>query len=428
MASVGHGSDHGRSRNGRPQADDGPTSRAYCQPMALGPVRRDLLQVSHDEWPRWVAWACAGLMVLIAGVAGTDPKVPNRGWLVVAVLVASLGWLVLPFGRKLQLPVHATLVLGVLGLVNSAADPFGFYTEDGHEQLTFLVVIFLVGEAISHWPLRLALPLTAAAVVIASPPVTAHDEISGVWIGAIGLAAVVGVLIRALLSTIVELEAAQAELTVRAAAEERARIAREVHDVIAHSLTVTMLHLTAARLAVGRGDPGGATEALEEAERAGRRSLTDVRRTVGLLRTDDEADGPGTAAPTRLAADVHELVAGYRSAGLAVDLQTTGDLDSLAPQVGIAVYRTVQESLANAARHLPGATSVVTLDVGEVTFVQVCSRGGQPADQPGAGAGLLGMRERAEALGGRCDARPDGDGWLVEVELPGRTVDATVGL
>lgn len=403
-------------------------TRAYCQPMALGPVRRDLPEVSHDEWPRWVSWVSTGLMVLIAGVAGTDPQVPNRVWLVVAVLVASIGWLVLPFGWSLWLPVHAALVLGVLGVVNSAADPFGFYTEDGHEQLTFLIVVFLVGEAIAHWPLRLAVPTTVAAVLLASPPVTAHDEISGVWIGAIGLAAVVGLLIRALLSSIVDLEAAQAELTARAAAEERARIAREVHDVIAHSLTVTMLHLTAARLAVGRGDTGAATEALEEAERAGRRSLTDVRRTVGLLRADDDAEASGTSAPARLAADVHELVAGYRAAGVAVELQTTGDVDSLVPEVGIAVYRTVQESLANAARHRPGATSVVSLDVGEKTHVRVRTRGGQPTEQPGAGAGLLGMRERADALGGRCDARPEGDGWLVEVELPAPSVDPAAAL
>lgn len=394
--------------------------------MAVGSVRRVLPDTASADWPRWVGFGCAALMLLLAGVAASDPAVPHRGWLAVAVLVASTGWFAMPLGWWMPPPLHAMLVLGIIGAVNSAADPFGFYTKDGHEQLTFLVVIFLVGEAMGHWPLRLALFVTAVAVVLASPLVTAHDEISGVWIGAIGLAALVGILIRALLSTILDLEAAQAELSEHAAVEERHRIAREVHDVIAHSLTVTMLHLTAARLAIGRGDDAAATEALDEAERAGRSSLADVRRTVGLLRSGDGA-GFGTAPAAPQAADVAELVDGYRSAGMAVELSVRGDLDAAPADAGIAVYRTVQEALANAARHTPGAGSLVTVEVGPVIRVRVRTTGGTPTHQPGVGAGLLGMRERAEALGGWGAAGPDGDGWLVEVDLPAAPASEVVG-
>lgn len=387
--------------------------------MPVGPVRRDIVDVRYDEWPRWIAWAQAGMALMFAVIAATDPEVPHRGWLAVAVLVATTNWLVRPLRVNLPPAAEALLMIGTIGVVNSEADPFGFYTSEGHEQLTFLALVFFVGETFSHWTLRHAVLVGIGAAVAASPIVTAHDEVAGVWLGAIGGAAVVGLLIRALLSTILDLEEAQAELAEKATTEERQRIAREVHDVIAHSLTVTMLHLTAARLAVARGDDRAATEALEEAEAAGRRSLADVRRTVGLLRAEDHADASsGTAAPARLATDVAELVDGYRSAGLDVELRIDGEVDAVVPEVGIAVFRTVQESLANAARHRPGARSTVELDVGAVTRVRVRTQGGQPIDQPGAGAGLLGMRERADALGGRCQAGPDGDGWLVDVELP----------
>ncbi len=317
-------------------------------------MRHDIVDVRYDEWPLWLAWAQAGLGVLFAVIAASDPDVPNRWWLGLAVLVATATWLLRPFRCNLPPLVEAVLMVGVLGLVNSEPDPLGVYTADGHEQLTYLPLVFFIGEVFTHWSMRNAILATAASVVIASPIVAAHDEVAALWLGAIGGAVIVGLLIRALLSTLLDLEEAQAELAAKATADERQRIAREVHDVIAHSLTVTMLHLTAARLAVARGDGAAATEALEEAEAAGRRSLADVRRTVGLLRAEDEADLTGTAAPTRLASDVDELVAGYRSAGVDVELVVTGDVDSLAPEVGIAVYRTVQEALANAARHRPG--------------------------------------------------------------------------
>jgi signal transduction histidine kinase len=101
-----------------------------------------------------------------------------------------------------------------------------------------------------------------------------------------------------------------------------------------------------------------------------------------------------------------------------VELEVAGDLDGVPADAGIAVYRTVQEGLANAARHTPGARSVVSITVGPVLAVRVRTTGGTPVHQPGVGAGLLGMRERAVALGGWGAAGPDGDGWLVEVELP----------
>jgi len=244
----------------------------------------------------------------------------------------------------------------------------------------------------------------------------------------------VGVFLRALVRALTELEAAQQELASQAARDERRRIAREVHDVVAHSLTVTMLHLTAARLAVGRGDNVDATEALEEAERAGRQSLADVRRTVGLLRADDER-APSThptddvLRPMPRANDLPRLVADYRAAGVSVELSVAGEMAAIDPTVSLAVYRIVQESLANVARHAPGAAATVSINVSDPVLVRVESTGGNiglAVAASGSGSGLVGMRERAEALGGRCTAGPCGDGWAVEASLPRPSIDTRV--
>jgi signal transduction histidine kinase len=219
-----------------------------------------------------------------------------------------------------------------------------------------------------------------------------------------------------------ELDRAQARLAEEAAAAERARIAREVHDVVAHSLTVTLLHLSSARLALA-DRPGDAARALVEAERLARESLADVRRTVGLLGRDGEG---GVVGPLPGAADLGRLVAGFRAAGVAVDLRVEGDVGGLAPGHGLGLYRIVEESVANAARHAPGAAVevVVAARAGEMVVTVANGppvRGADPAGGSGLGVGLglAGMRERAALLGGRLVAGPAaGGGWRVEAVLP----------
>jgi signal transduction histidine kinase len=213
-----------------------------------------------------------------------------------------------------------------------------------------------------------------------------------------------------------ELETAQARLVESAAADERRRVAREVHDVIAHSLTVTMLHVTAARLAIGRGDPPAADEALDEAERAGRTSLADIRRMVGLLRRSDN-DGLASAEPG--ASDVVELVEGYRAAGLDVSLELGGDLDSIDATTGLALYRIVQESLANACKHAPGAPVRARVDVGPTDVeVTVDNPVGEHVETRDGGHGLVGIRERTETMGGECRVGREANRWLVRCKVP----------
>ena len=213
-----------------------------------------------------------------------------------------------------------------------------------------------------------------------------------------------------------ELRAAQAQLAARAAADERQRIAREIHDVIAHSLAVTMLHLTGARMALHR-DPQDAEAALLRAEQLGRQSLAEIRRTVGLL----GHEGTGVAAPLPCAADIVPLVREFAAAGLVVDLEVSGDADALAPGTGLGLYRIAQESLANVTKHAPGARASVQLNVDDGTarlrvWNEVHAPMRHPADLDRHG--IRGMQERATLLGGSLRAGPCAEGWSVEASLP----------
>ncbi|MFG2014778.1 sensor histidine kinase [Actinomadura geliboluensis] len=210
---------------------------------------------------------------------------------------------------------------------------------------------------------------------------------------------------------------ARLRLAGEAVAEERRRIAREVHDLVGHGLGVVMLNITAARLATGRGDAEAAAGALAEAERVGRQSVRDVHRGLVLLRDSDSAARLMPAPPT--AEDIGALVADLRSGGLPVELTTRGDLGAPDPAVGLALFRVVQEALSNTARHAPSAAADVTVAVGGgVAEVTVTDRGPARGRPSAGGLGLVGMRERVTALGGALRAGPDGAGWTVHAAIP----------
>jgi signal transduction histidine kinase len=217
-------------------------------------------------------------------------------------------------------------------------------------------------------------------------------------------------LVRHQLVLVEALQTAQAGRAERSAAEERNRIAREIHDVIAHSLTVSLLHISAARLAVETD----AARALGEAERLARQSLDEVRGTMGLLGRGSGT--PGVAPPAPGAPQVPELIGQLRRAGADVTLVVDGDLGILPATTGSTLYRIAQEALTNATKHAPGSAVQVQVDItGDTVEFSVGSAG--PARQ-GTGMGLQGMRERALAVGGTCSAGPDGRGWRVHACLP----------
>src|SRR5262249_36792486 len=223
-------------------------------------------------------------------------------------------------------------------------------------------------------------------------------------------------LVRHEMDLVSQLRAAQAGLAERARAEERNRIARELHDVIAHTLTVLLLHIASARLAVEHG-LADAERALDEAERLGREGLAEVRSVVGMLHQDGDA---GRTAPLPGAGDLPALVERFRSAGADVTLTIDGDTGRLPATVGLAVYRILQEALTNAVKHALGSSTAVWLAVEPDPARLAVDSDAEPGT--GTGVGVLSMRERAESLGGSCQAGPGGRGWLVQATLP---LDAT---
>lgn len=207
---------------------------------------------------------------------------------------------------------------------------------------------------------------------------------------------------------------ANEEHAVAAALQERARIARELHDVLAHSLSGLALNLQGARLMLVRdGASGEAVAQVERAQRLAAEGLVEARKAVAALRD----------APMPLERALSDLVAGYRlDTGAAAELVVDGD--SAAPDAGTdaTITRTVQEALSNSRKHAPGAPVVVTLTRREDRVeVDVRDRQGRrPAEPSAGGFGLRGMRERAALLGGELDSGPVEDGWRVHLVVPSK--------
>jgi signal transduction histidine kinase len=215
-----------------------------------------------------------------------------------------------------------------------------------------------------------------------------------------------------------QLEDTQRQLAEQALVAERREIARDVHDFVGHGLAAVMLQITSARHVLRR-DPAAAEEALRSAEEVGRRSMQELRRTVALLRSDDET---GVEPPLPSVAEIPSLVDHARAAGLAVELHMRGDLSSIPPSVGVAAYRITQEALANAARHAPRARTAVGLELTNGRVVIVAETEGpveaSSAERQRPRYGLVGMQERATALGGEFTAGPTPSGWRVSCHLP----------
>jgi signal transduction histidine kinase len=264
---------------------------------------------------------------------------------------------------------------------------------------------------------RVALPLWLAVLALFTVQWVqfSPDQGWGAWLAGSTVIVLGGLLLRNQLILVAQLRAAQAGLAAKARAEERNRISRDLHDVIAHSLTVSLLHVMSARLAV-ESDPDDAARSLAEAERLGRESLAEVRQVVGLLRADGGGAGLDRTLPQPGVAGMPSLVERFQAAGADVTLTVDGDAARLPATVGLAVYRILQEALTNVIRHAPGAPTSARLVVSERDATLTVDSLGKPG--AGTGHGVPGMRERAESIGGSCSAGPSGAGWLVRASFP----------
>lgn len=209
------------------------------------------------------------------------------------------------------------------------------------------------------------------------------------------------------------------ELRIREAAElERTTIARELHDVVAHKVSVMVVQAGAERSIL---DPAATSteETLRTIEATGREALVELRRLLGVLRSGEEQ----SLSPQPTLADVDSLVAQVRDAGVNVELKIDGERRALPPGVELSAFRIVQEALTNVLKHARGAHAVVELHFEETELqIEVRNDGGAPRTPgPGTGHGLLGIRERVALLGGRVDAGPSGNGFAVRAWLPAGT-------
>ncbi len=227
--------------------------------------------------------------------------------------------------------------------------------------------------------------------------------------------------------------AQQEERARRAALAERLRIARELHDIVAHHLTVVVIQAQGAQRAAGR-DPAMAKAAMADVERTGRTALDEMRHLLGLLRSGEPADAgdaretnaaaPGAAyLPPFGLADIDDLAEGMRGAGLPVTVLRRGEPRDVPEAIGLTAYRIVQESLTNVLKHAGPAAATVELDFATELGVTITDdgRGASAAlgAVPGAGRGAAGLRERVAALGGRLSIGPrPGGGYRVHATIP----------
>ncbi len=210
---------------------------------------------------------------------------------------------------------------------------------------------------------------------------------------------------------------ALAEETERAIAAERARIARELHDVVSHAIAVTVLQARGARKMVG-SDDGAVKRALAAIEQTNTAAMADMRRLLSLLRDADDPGGRDAPAPSLEALD--RLVDQVRGSGLAVELEIGGEPVPVPPGLDLSAYRIVQEALTNVLKHAgPDARARVEVRYGEDELQVVVTNTGIVDVVPGAaGHGLVGIRERASVAGGSVDAGPCEGGYAVHARLP----------
>jgi signal transduction histidine kinase len=347
------------------------------------------------------------LFAVLGAVMSNRPVLVGLG---IAAAVTALAT-ILAWERTTGWPLAAALALSTAGLVVL-----------GHHQSANLVWMgFCVTAAWVALTSELPVALTAggvlAAVLVSEWIQEVQEPGWAAWLVGTASTLVACTFARRLRMTVDQLRDAQHQLAERSRAEERSRIAAEVHDVVGHALTVSLLHIGSARLTLDE-EPEQAARALDEAERLTRDSLAEVRASVGLMRTD----APGEMTPLPDANAIPELVESFRRAASTVELTVTGELGALGSARGLAAYRIVQEALTNATRHAPGEPVRVEISVSRSETTVRVRNTGVVDPSPAGGSGLRSMRERAESVGGwlragACDEAAR-RGWLVEAVLP----------
>ncbi|MFB7932092.1 sensor histidine kinase [Streptomyces sp. NPDC056039] len=360
------------------------------------------------------------------GVEIVVPRPSGPGGLAYMVTLAVVASGALALRRRYPLAVLCVVTAATLATPQSVM------------RLTFYAFVIAVYSAAVYSPYRVAtlaaLPVSVVLVGTSGNsviPIVPHHYIALLILVPMAVAAV-GLRTWKLRTDegrarLLALEREQAEELRRAVEHERARIARELHDVVTHNVSVMIIQAGAARK-IMKASPEQAGEALLAVEAGGRAAMTELRHVMGLLTMADEGEGADTAdsvavpAPQPGLDQLETLVGRVRDTGLPVGLTVTGPPRPLPPGLELAAYRVVQEALTNTVKHARGATAAVTVEYGPQRLrVEVTDTGGQPGAgaAAGNGRGLIGLRERLAVHDGtlRTGRRLTG-GYRVEALIP----------
>lgn len=383
-------------------------------------------------WDRLTAWERAHAIWVDSALVG--------GWILLAVVTGAgsggLIWTVLPavpLAVRRRLPVVSVIAVYAVVLVHLLTGLSSPFTPSPGDVLVLaaLASVTLHGP---RWAYRTALGsaflgfATLAAVLWLRGASVTQALSTAAGAGLLALTTFALALVRrsrreqldALEERAGRLEAERDQQAVLATTAERARIAREMHDIVAHSLSVIIAQADGGRYAA-QAEPEAPVRALGTISETGRAALADMRRLLGVLRAD-ERDPATELRPQPVVEQVAELVEQVRASGLEISLVRMGTPRTLPPGTGLAVYRVCQESLTNVLKHAgPQARATVLLQWNPGALVCEVSddgRGAATADD-GAGQGLTGMRERVAMLGGTLSVGPrPGGGFRVRAEVP----------
>ncbi|GII04007.1 sensor histidine kinase [Planobispora takensis] len=374
----------------------------------------------HRSPPAPIDWLVS-LAVLLFGVAEELDGVLTPGgtgrprWWIAVVLIAAI--LVL-----LRRRAPFTVLTGYT-VVNT---PLTAYYGDLSAAWQIYVHLLLLFTLLSVFPpkdRRVIMGLSVTAVFLVVVLATATESVApgdvAILLVMTSLAGGAGAAVRYHRQIALQAQERGELLAREAVSEERFRIARELHDVVAHSVSVMVMQAGAARLML-RPDQDTQREALTVVEETGREAVEELRRVVGLLRTDAGNDG---LAPQPSLARLDELLEQVRAAGLDVRLTVEGNPVPLPAGLNLSAYRIVQEALTNTLRHAGPTRSEVTVSYRSrmlcLDIVDEGPRDGRDPGRNGTGHGLVGMRERVALFHGRLSAGPlPGGGYGVRVSLP----------
>jgi signal transduction histidine kinase len=367
--------------------------------------------------------AAVAIAAMVEVVVGQDRAGSGAPTTTMWVCVPAIALLVSPLFARRRFPFMAPAMYWVLAVAISFVD---------WRLTTFPISLFLAGMAASFLlgnlrnnlqaGIGLGVAVAGAVIVVSTIPDYSTPQIIFIplqfaisWVAGFALRE------RSEQAEAAEARAAQAEhereTTARiAVAEERTRIARELHDVVSHAISVVVLQARGGRKLLA-DEPAAAREAFDVIEQVSEQALTEMRRLLGLLRAgDDEL----ALAPQPSIARIDELVGGLKASGLPVEVTIEGDPVPLPAGVDVSAYRIVQEALTNALKHAGPARAHVYLRYHDDDLeLEILDDGAGTGNGAGSGHGLAGIRERVAVIGGEMDTgrRPEG-GYAVRARLP----------